>query len=354
MSVAGRARLKLLLAAAVVAVVAIGVVEGLHWWRHVTVTSAWIDADFTVMGSGVNGRIKRIEVRKGDTVRQGDLLATMDSELAELDAVAIQADLAKARAERLRIEAELAAFRRDVKDRTESLKTVLVLQAREADALKRRLAIAEKTVDRNAKLIKRQTISRQTDDAARDRLLEVLADIREVETSMAEKRRKIAEMAGAEVEEAIFVSRLQVIDREIDKLGVRLRRAERQLAKMHIYAPIDAVVNEIFENAGAYVEDGDRVFLLHDPAALWIEAPVDEADIRHVTVGQDVEIDVDAYPYDTFYGKVRAVGQVTVSAINGGDGGERAAPSVPVIVDIDASDYVLWPGARATVNIRTR
>lgn len=350
------ARTKLLIVAAIVGLIAVAVVEGLHWWRNVTVTSAWIDADFTVMGSGVNGRVKRIEVHKGDPVEAGELLATMDSELAELDAVATEADLAKAKAERVKVKAELAAFRQDVDDRTETLNSVLALQARERDALRRRLAIAEESVARNDKLRKRQTISRQTADDARDRLLDVLADLRRIETEMAEKRRGVAELEGARVQENIFLSRLNAIEREVEKLEAKLKRARRQLDKMHIYAPTNAVINEVFVNAGAYVEDGDRVFLLHNPKTLWIEAPVDASEIRHVATGQQVEIDVEAYPYDTFYGTVRSVGQVTagVIATKAGDAPDRTTPRVPVFIDIDAAERTLWPGARATVHIRIR
>ncbi len=354
MSVMGRGRLKIIVLAALIGIVAFAVVEGLHWWRHVTVTSGWIDADFTEMGSGVNGRIKRIEVRKGDSVRAGDLLATMDSEIAELDVVSIEAELAKTKAEKIRVQAELAAFRRDVGDRTRTLEAVLALQAREAETLTRRLGIAGATVDRNATLMRRQTISRQTDDTARDRLLDVTSDLRALETEMAEKQRKIVELQGSTTQEAIFGSRIAVIDREIDKLGVGLRQAQRLLAKMHIYAPIDAVVNEVYVNAGAYVEDGDRVILLHDPKKVWIEAPVDDSEIRHIAVGQPVDIDVEPYPYETFAGKVAAVGKVTIGAMKGENEASRSSPKIPVIVDFEPTDRPLWPGARATVNIRIR
>ena len=354
MSLLSRRRLKLIVLTAAVGLIALAFVEGLHWWRHVTVTSSWIDADFTEMGSGVNGRIERIEVRKGDAVRTGDILATMDSEIAALDVVAIEADLAKARAEKIKVEAELGAFQRDVRDRTQTLQAVLDLQARELETLRRRLSLANATVERNAKLVSRQTISRQTDENARDRLLDVTSDLRALETQMAEKRRKIAELQGSTAEEAIFQSRIVVIEREIDKLSVGLRQAKRSLAKMHIYAPIDGVVNEVYVNAGAYVEDGDRVMLLHDPKKLWIEAPVDDSEIRHIRVGQPVEIDIEPYPYDTFVGTVAAVSQVTIGAIKGEGQSDRASPRIPVHIDLAPTDRPLWPGARATVSIRIR
>lgn len=354
MSGLSRGRLKIFIVVALVGVIAAGVVEGLHWWRHVTVSSAWIDADFTVMGSGVNGRIARIEARKGDTVKRGDLLATMDSEIAELNVASIDADLAKGLAEKAEVEAELAAFQRDLVDRADTLRAVLQLQAREQSTLRRRHAIAQETVKRNDRLIKRQAISKLTADRARDQLLDIEADLRGLETTMAEKQRKLVELDGYKSREAIFRSRIAVIERANDALAVQHRRAKSLLRKMHIYAPIDAVVNEVYVNAGAYVEDGDKVFLLHDPSKLWIEGPVDDSDVRHVAVGQSVDIDVDAYPYEAFQGRVASVGQVTVGAMAEINGASRSAPRIPVIIELEPTDRQLWPGVRATVNIRVR
>ena len=188
-----RGGLKIVVFAVLVGGIAIGVTEGLHWWRHVIVTNAWIDADFTIMGSGVNGRIARIEVRKGDTVKRGDLLAIMDSEIAELNIASIDANLAKGHADKARVEAELSAFQRDMVDRAETFQAVLKFQTRELQPLRRRHALARKTVKRNDLLIKRRVISKQTADRARDQVLDIEADIRSLETKMAEQRRKLVD-----------------------------------------------------------------------------------------------------------------------------------------------------------------
>ena len=349
-----RGGLKIVVFVVLVGGIAIGVTEGLHWWRHVIVTNAWIDADFTIMGSGVNGRIARIEVRKGDTVKRGDLLAIMDSEIAELNIASIDANLAKGHADKARVEAELSAFQRDMADRAETLQAVLKFQARELQPLRRRHTLARKTVKRNDLLIKRRVISKQTADRARDQVLDIEADIRSLETKMAKQRRKLVDLEGYKSKEAIFQSRIAVIERANDELIVQQRRAKSLLRKMHIYAPIDAVVNEVYVNASAYVEDGDQVFLLHDPRKLWIEGLVDDSEVRHVVVGQRVDINVDAYPHDEFKGRVAAVGQVTVGAMTNNNAANRAAPRIPVIIDLEPTDQQLWPGVRATVNIRIR
>lgn len=349
-----RTRAKFLIMAALVAIIAFAVVEGLYWWRHVTVTNAWLDADFTVMTSSVNGTVQRIEVKKGDAVAAGTLLAVMDSEIVELGIISLEADLEQARAEKNLVESELTAFRQDIRDQIETQETIIAVQAHELETLERRLAIAKETMDRNATLVQRNVISTQTNDAFKDRVLEITSEIRGLETKIAEKQRKIAELKGMKTQEAIFQSRIAVIERGIQKLEVSIRQSRRELDKMHIYAPIDAVVNEVYVNAGSYIEDADRVFLLHDPVNLWIEAPVDDSEIRHVAVGQPVEIDIEAHPYVEFTGRVAAIGRATVGSMTGNNDSSRGAPRLPVRIELDPTVYPLWPGVRATVHIRIR
>ena len=95
-------------------------------------------------------------------------------------------------------------------------------------------------------------------------------------------------------------------------------------------------------------------FLLHDPAMLWIEARVDDSEVRHVAVGQAVDIDIEAHPYEEFTGRVAAIGLVTVGSMNGNNDSARGAPKLPVRIALDPSEHPLWPGVRATVHIRIR
>ena len=126
---------------------------------------------------------------------------------------------------------------------------------------------------------------------------------------------------------------------------------------MDIFSPIDGVVNEIYERPGAYVEDGDPVFLLHNPNMLWIEADIDESDIRHVVVGQRVIVELDAYPFERFEGTVRSVGHVTRSNIERADAARNGAPGaerIPITIDFPPIGKAVWPGMRAAVNVVIR
>jgi membrane fusion protein (multidrug efflux system) len=62
-----------------------------------------------------------------------------------------------------------------------------------------------------------------------------------------------------------------------------------------------------FMDRGEYVLAGQRVILVHDPAAVRIEANVKETDIRHFRPGTKVRVSVDAWPGRHFEGVVDRV-----------------------------------------------
>jgi membrane fusion protein (multidrug efflux system) len=345
----------LFLSAAVL--IGIVVVEGLHWWRHVDEANARVEVDFTLLSSSVNATIEAVHARRGDRVEKGALLASMDTAVVELDVTTLEAELSKARASRAEVEAELAQYRQEMSDKIATAKAAISLQRREHATWERRRAIAQSNVERNKKLASKRTVSaRQLDDAT-DRLLDIVSELRSLETDIQASQKKLQELEGASKKEAVYLSRIEAIDRAIDKIGVQLRQAKQRLFDMHIRAPIAGIIDEVYVAVGVYVEDGDRAFLLHDPNALWLEAQVDESDIRLVRPGQPVTIEFDAYPFDYYQGKVRAIGHATLGSMtNGGKeaADPRLAQRVPVLIDLPDMDKPIRPGMRASINIRVR
>ena len=157
--------------------------------------------------------------------------------------------------------------------------------------------------------------------------------------------------------------KLNVIDNAIkisfiqeEKIKDEMRKQELLLGRRHITSPIDGVVGKIYRYAGEYVEDATPIMMVHNPRLFWIEAYVDESQIRHVRVGQEVLIDLDAYPFEDFYGQVTQIGTMTTrGADNDNPARSRLGGNVervPVRISIDNPPPNLTPGMRGNVNIR--
>lgn len=117
-----------------------------------------------------------------------------------------------------------------------------------------------------------------------------------------------------------------VSQRDRDTAAVDLKEAEAALraaeAKKSAYgstehstrivleSPIDGVLADVAVSPGELVEPGRRAFLIVDPAELWVEARVYEADLSRVTKGATANVSVDAWPRQVFHGELLATGEV--------------------------------------------
>ncbi len=331
--------------------------EGIHWWRHVTEPNARVEADFTLLSAKANATIATLHIRRGEAVKKGQPLVSMDTSMQELDLVTLDAEMAKMRAERKQIEVELKQFRVEMGDKIATADSTARLQRRELSTLKERREIARANAERSAKLRSKRTITARQLDDANDRLLSITSRIRSLETKIRESERKKNELEGETGQRAVYVSRLEAVDRVIDKIDVQIAQARERLADLQLEAPIDGLIDEVYVAEGVYVEDGDRVVLLHDPNALWLEARVDETDIGHVAPGQKVRIEFDAYPFEWVEGTVREIGAVTLGSMENGGNGKvdpRLAQRIPVIIDLPEMTRTVRPGMRASVNIEIR
>ena len=83
-----------------------------------------------------------------------------------------------------------------------------------------------------------------------------------------------------------------------------LEQAELDLSYTVIKAPIAGYVNRRSVNPGNQVAPGQNLLAILPLTDVWIDANFKETQLRHLCIGQQVEIRVDAYPGKVFHGRV--------------------------------------------------
>lgn len=147
----------------------------------------------------------------------------------------------------------------------------------------------------------------------------------------ARHRAKLAEIALSDAGAESAARRAAVV-----QAREALRRREKDLEKSVIRSPVDGVVVERRVEVGTAVADiengGTVIAVLADDGRLHVLAQVDENDIAGVRVGQPASVHIDAFPGETFAGRVRKV-----SAAGAGD--ERLS-SFDVEIEIEGDERV--------------
>ena len=118
---------------------------------------------------------------------------------------------------------------------------------------------------------------------------------------------------------------------------------EHYVSHVPVRSPIAGRVLAAAASVGRLVEPGDTLFHVGDLAQVWLMLDVYERDLSHVTMGQTVRFTVDAWPGETFEGRVDQVG----------DWVEPASRTIEVRVVVDNPEARLKPNmfASATLSV---
>ncbi len=242
---------------------------------------SWVEApgsvqarNRVVLASQVNGYIRALQARPGDLVREGQVLATLDSRDAQSQKEFSEASIQETR----------AALEEARKSAQASQST---LQAARAGR-----DLAASTYARFQKLFEARSVSPQELDEVRSRRDAAAADVAAHET-----------MAAAAED------RVRQIEARISQAGAQSRRADVALSWTVVKAPAAGRVVERPVDPGAVIFPGTPLFVLESAANPQAVADLPTIESRHLTRGMDVAVHANQ---DKFTGKVVEVIPVTM------------------------------------------
>ncbi len=237
------------------------------------------------------GRISALNVDQGDRVVAGQILARMDDSNLRGSLLKAQGSLAAAQANLSKV---LAGNRpQEIEEAQRNL------QAAVAD----RIAV-QSAYRSNQKLYGSGAIARVAFDTSRSQELASEARVRALRAQFDLVR------AGSRPED-VATARAQVLQARGELTGI-----EAQLNDTLIRAPFSGVITQKYADVGAFVtpttsasatSSATSSSILALASTLEAVANVAEVDVRQIRPGQPVDLQVDAYPGQSFRGTVRLV-----------------------------------------------
>ncbi|MBX3186847.1 MAG: efflux RND transporter periplasmic adaptor subunit [Labilithrix sp.] len=287
-------------------VVVAGVAFGVHRWRRAQATPdiTWktaaaekrrvaaritaggtLQATVTVtIGAQVSGRIQTLNADFNDTVKKGKLLAKLDPQLFEAAVEQANANYLSAKAGLTRAEA----------------------QQKDAELV----------------LVRTKNLADQTLASA-------------------------AELQTAETNVTVMRAATDVAKAALAQASAALNQARVNLSFTNIYSPIDGTVISRSVDVGQTVASSLQAPVLftiaEDLKKMQVHTNVAEGDVGRIEAGMDATFTVDAFPGQTFRGKVGQIRNAPQTLQN--------VVTYDAVVDVDNADLKLRPGMTATVTI---
>jgi membrane fusion protein (multidrug efflux system) len=279
---------RLILSAALVALVIGGGWAG-HWWWTIgrfqeNTDNAYVQADISPIAPQIDGFIAKVEVGDNQMVKAGDVLVRID----DPDFVA----------RRDHADAAVATAQADIQtlDSQIGYQQSRVAQAEaELEAANAEARRAQQQFDRYAKLVTDKVISHQEYDDTEATLTKGKADV----------IRGIAAINAEKAQLTVIRAQHNEAEQKLHEAQAEARLAALNLDKTVIRAPIDGVVGNRNVRVGNYIHAGNQLLSLV-PTDVYIVANFKETQLTHMKIGQKAEIDIDAYPGTPIMGEVES------------------------------------------------
>jgi HlyD family secretion protein len=278
------------------------------------------------VGSQISGQISALHADYNSVVRQGQLLAEIDPRTFQSQVLTEEAQNAAAQARMQSAQADLLNQEANLVQVEANLKVAQV--ANENSAL---------LYERSKQLLERGLVSSADHDIARTNAESAAA---KVEQAKAAVRQAQAQIRSREAS-------IEQVKSDIVGAKAQLERAQINLELTKIYSPVDGVVIsrsvDIGQTVAASLSAPVLFLIANDLARMQVKASVDEADIGKITNDVQVSFTVDAYPSDTFAGKISEVRLEPTTVQN--------VVTYSVIIHVENPQLKLKPGMTANLTM---
>ena len=318
-------------------------------------TDARIGADMISISSRVAGWVVARPVGSGDAVAGGDTLAVVDGRESKTRLTALLATLDRIEAERAELSAEIAMVDSRTHSHIRSQQAELAAARALVEAVALAFDYAEREFQRVEQLSDSVVVAITVLDEARTGYLTTQKEL--VRARVATAEAQLAEAQAARRQIDVLESARATFEFRKAEVRARIDSQRLDIADRVIASPFGGVVSKAFVDVGEYVQPGQRIVLLHDPEAIYVEANIRETEIGRVALGQRVRVEVDAYPDLPVEGRVVMLGQAATSQFallpspNPSGNFTKVTQRLPVRIAIDQNDGLLRPGMMVEVFI---
>jgi membrane fusion protein (multidrug efflux system) len=371
------------------------IAAGIFYWRSTfteDTDDAQINGHLIQISSRINGTVIKINVDENQYVTKGTVIAELDPADYQVAVENAEAAVASAKANAVAAKVNVPITSVNTGSNLRSAGADVtgahagVLQAeRQVEAAQAKAAEAQannvkanQDLDRYKPLVAKDVISKQQYDAAvanadatKASLADALAGVQAAQeyVKVAHEREnqsqasyKYAETGPQQV--AAQNARAQQATAQAEGAQAQLDQAKLNLGYTKIVAPANGIITRKTLELNQNISSGQNLLTLVSLDDIWVTANFKETQLRHISAGQPVEVDVDATG-KTYHAKVTQIGGATGSVLslfppeNATGNYVKVVQRVPVRIDFtdlanEDKDHLLRPGLSVEPKVRVK
>lgn len=276
---AGRTSSRFLLLTIIpLAVILIAVVIYLLGGRYVETENAYVRSDIVSVMPEVSGTVLSVAVIENQSVEAGDLLF-------EIDPQRYRIALDKSESERAEVQTQIETMKASYREKQQELAVA-----------KSNQAFTNREYERQGELARKRAVSESVLDSYRHKMELAEQQVLQVHTSLERIKAGLVGDPDIAVEDHPLYRKAQSV----------FEAAREDFNDTRVLARFDGIASRT-PVEGQYASPGRAAMSLVSVMGVWVEANLKETQLTHIQPGQNVEVEVDAYPDYTWEGRVVSI-----------------------------------------------
>jgi len=278
------------------------------------------------VGSQVSGQVQELYADFNSVVKRGQLLAKLDPRNLETQVANSRASVAAAQARVRSAQAEITNQAANLTSARASLEAARVTRDNTQVQLQRATEMSQRGI-----------VSKNDFDTAKANW----------DSAVARYNQAAAAVEQVQAQTVSTQAQLEQANAGLQQAGTELDRAQINLEYANIFSPVDGVVIsrtvDVGQTVAASMQTPTLFTIATDLGQMQVNASVDEADIGSISDNAVVSFTVDAYPNDTFTGRIAEIRLSPQTVQN--------VVTYSVILSIENRDLKLKPGMTANISV---
>ena len=293
-----------------IVILVIAIVVAIFWWlnyrKYISTDDANLDSYRIDVASQVDGRITKLYVMEGDTVKEGDVMFELDNTL-------IISKLQAAQAQYEQLLSEVV-----------STKTSLIEARKNYEIAVLAENLSKKNFERAKEQFNKDVIPLETYQTFEENWKTTV-----LQTQIAQNRIESTQARIAATEMSALAAKANIESMSTD------------LSYYMISAPASGIIGKRWVLEGDVISAGQNVFTLNMNMNLWVAVYLEETKFNNIRIGQNAKFTLDAYDKLTFYGKIYYIGDNAASEFalvppnNASGNFTKVTQRIPLKISID-------------------
>jgi HlyD family secretion protein len=321
-----------------------------------------VAASFETSTLDISGRVAKVNVKVGDTVKKGDVLMEVDVTKLNLALQTAQSSLASAQVSYNQTKADLQFALRTAQANFDNAKASLAAAQATNAQNPNSIIVAKASLDSATVTLQKaqadydtiawrgdvgMTTQAATLQSATIAYQSALASYKIAAAKIGDSDLKSAQTSYSNAQVSLeqaqknLDTKLATAQASLDNAKLDVQQAQSNLDNAKLFAPYDGVVSAV--NYGVGDRASATAVTIVDLSLLQVKVSVAEVDIAKIKIGQPASMTLDALTGKTYNAKVIAISPVATVT--------QGVVNYTVILEITDSDGAIKPGMTATLTL---